>query len=374
MNPSSSGMPRPRQVGIRIRATARRVPPGVGCEHPSSDRRWPVRVVIAPDKFKGTLTAQQAADAMTAAVRERWPAALVTVVPMADGGDGTLAALGGATRSTAVTGPRGAAVAAAWRLDGDTAVIESAAASGLVLAGGASGNDPWRATTRGVGELIALALDAGATRVVVGTGGVATTDGGRGALEALAGWTPFREGQVVVLTDTTVAFEEAARVFGPQKGADPAMVARLTRRLAQDAADWAVRYGMDVRGMPRSGAAGGLSGALAAAGAELVDGAAFVAEAMGLAGAIASADLVVTGEGAFDATTLAGKGPGHVLALAAEWGVPAVVVAGIVAAGVTREGAAVFSITETVGAEQAWADPATAVRRTTAAALARLGD
>ncbi|MDQ1082416.1 MULTISPECIES: glycerate kinase [Microbacterium] len=329
-----------------------------------------MHIVIAPDKFKGTLTAVEAADAMAAAVRERWAAAVITVIPMADGGDGTLDAFGGANRRTTVTGPLGLSVDAGWRLDGDTAVIESAAASGLVLAGGAAANDPWNATSRGVGELIALALDAGATRVLVGMGGSAMTDGGRGAIEALGDRVPFPAGRVVVLTDTTVTFAGAARVFAPQKGADGPMVARLTARLETDAADWARCFGVDVRGVPRTGAAGGLSGALAAAGAELVDGAAFVAETLGLDAAIAAADLVLTGEGEFDATTLAGKGPGHVLALAAARSVPALVVAGVVAAPAGT--ATAFSLTETVGREQAWSDPIDAVRRTTATALTHL--
>lgn len=328
-----------------------------------------MRVVIAPDKFKGTLTAQEAADAMASAVRERWAEAETVVLPMADGGDGTLDALGGPTRRDTVTGPLGLPVAAAWRLDGDSAVIESAAASGLVLAGGARGNDPWGATSRGVGELLALALDAGATRIVVGMGGSAMTDGGRGALDALGARVPFPPG-VIVLTDATAAFGDAARVFGPQKGADAAMVERLTARLATDAAEWAARFGRSLDGVPRTGAAGGLSGALFAAGAELVDGAAFVAAARGLDAAISGADLVLTGEGAFDATTLEGKGPGHMLALAAGYGVPAALIAGNVAPGVG--GPHVFSMTRIVGADLAWRDPVVALRAATAEALSQL--
>ncbi len=187
-----------------------------------------MRIVIAPDKFKGTLTAREAADAMARAVRDRWPGAEIAIVPMADGGDGTLDALGGANVHDEVTGPLGEPVHAAWRLDGRAAVIESAAASGLVLAGGAEANDPWGATTRGVGELIGLALDSGSIRIVVGTGGVAATDGGRGAIEALGDHVPFAPGQVTVLTDTTTTFVHAAEVFGPQKGADAELVERLT--------------------------------------------------------------------------------------------------------------------------------------------------
>ncbi|WP_176776552.1 glycerate kinase [Microbacterium sp. RU1D] len=328
-------------------------------------------MVIAPDKFKGTLSAREAADAMAHAVRHRWPEAQVAVIPMADGGDGTLDALGGANRDDEVTGPLGAPVRAPWRLDGARAVIESAAASGLVLAGGADRNDPWGATSRGAGELIARALDAGASYIVVGMGGSATTDGGRGALEALDARVPFAPGRVVVLTDTTVAFRDAARVFAPQKGADAAMVQRLTARLETDAEEWTVRFGRDVRRVPRTGAAGGLSGALFAAGAELVDGADFVAEALGLDGKIADADLVLTGEGAFDETSLTGKGPGHVLALAAARGVPAVVIAGVVDPRAAR--ALTISLVDTVGEDRARSAPVAAVRATTQAALSRWG-
>lgn len=331
-----------------------------------------MRVVVAPDKFKGTLSAREAAEAMALAVRDRWPGAQVEVVPIADGGDGTLDALGGANRDDEVTGPLGAPVRAPWRLDAERAVIESAAASGLVLAGGAALNDPWAATSRGVGELLALALDAGAPRIIVGMGGSAMTDGGRGALEALGDRVPFEPGRVVVLTDTTAAFGDAARVFAPQKGADAAMVRRLTARLERDADEWAARFGRDVRRVPRTGAAGGLSGALCAAGAELVDGAAAVADALGLEAAIAGADLVVTGEGAFDATSLSGKGPGHVLALAAAHGVPSVVVAGVVHPDVAGE--RVVSLVDTVGVERARNEPAAAVRIATAAMLERWGD
>lgn len=331
-----------------------------------------MRVVIAPDKFKGTLTAREAAEAMALAVHDRWPDAEIRVIPMADGGDGTLEALGGANRRDTVTGPLGRPVRAAWRLDADAAVIESAAASGLVLAGGRDANDPWAATSRGVGELIALALDAGARRVVAGMGGSAMTDGGRGALDALGDRVPFRPGRVVVLTDTTTAFTDAARVFGPQKGADAALVERLTARLESDAVEWAERFGRDVREVPRTGAAGGLSGALLAAGAEVVDGAAHVAEVAGLGEALRGADLVLTGEGAFDATSLAGKGPGHVLALAAAGGVTAVVVAGVVADDARARG--VVSVAEVVGIRRALQQPAEAVRVATARALAAIGD
>lgn len=327
-----------------------------------------MHVVVAPDKFKGTLTAVEAADAMAAAVSERWPDAAVTTIPMADGGDGTLDAFGGANRSATVTGPLGRPVDAAWRADGDLAVIESAAASGLVLVGGADANDPWDATSRGVGELIAIALDEGVARIIVGMGGSAMTDGGRGALEALGDRVPFATGRVVVLTDTTVSFVDAARVFAPQKGADAALVVRLAARLEADAAEWAARFGRDVRGIPGTGAAGGLSGALIAAGADVSDGPAFIADLLGLDAAVAAADLVLTGEGAFDATSRAGKGPGHVLALAAAHGVPAVAVAGVVAEEVRGPG--VVAMVEVVGIRRAIDHPADALRVATATAIA----
>ncbi len=148
-----------------------------------------MRVLAAPDKFRGTLTASEAAAAIAAgAARAGWEA---TRLPLADGGEGTLDVLGGGNRSTVVTGPLGAPVEAAWRLDDGVALIEAAQACGLSLAGGAEGNDPLRATSRGVGELIAAAVAAGAERVVVTVGGVASTDGGVGAVEAL-GSLPFR--------------------------------------------------------------------------------------------------------------------------------------------------------------------------------------
>src|SRR5205823_3062176 len=147
-------------------------------------------------------------------------------LPLADGGEGTLDALGGANRLSRVTGPLGEPVEAEWRLGHGDAVIEMARASGLTLAGGRERNDPLAATARGTGELIAAAIAAGAERILVAVGGSATTDGGLGAVEAL-GWEPFRT-EVEVACDVRTPFLEAARVFGPQKGADPAQVEELT--------------------------------------------------------------------------------------------------------------------------------------------------
>ena len=233
-------------------------------------------------------------------------------LPLADGGEGTLEVLGGANRSSTVTGPLGTPVEAGWRLEGGDAVVEMARASGLALV---EHNDPVRATTLGTGQLIAAALAAGAERIVVAVGGSATTDGGLGAVEAL-GWKPFRV-QVEVACDVRTPFLEAARVFGPQKGADPGQVEALSKRLADLAARYRDELGVDVTALPGAGAAGGLAGGLAALGAQLRPGFQLVAERAGLVEALGDVDLVLTGEGRLDATSFAGKVVGGVLELAA---------------------------------------------------------
>ena len=185
---------------------------------------------VAPDKFKGTLSAAEAAAAMARGLRNAGFDD-VRVVPMADGGDGTLdtlvAAVGGSRRTARVTGPLGDPVDAEWALIGEsTAVVETAKASGLLLVKGR--NDPLRATTRGTGELIGVALRSGVRRVVLGVGGSATTDGGLGAVDAL-GWT-LGGAELIVACDVDTRFLDAARRFGPQKGASDAQVSLLTRR------------------------------------------------------------------------------------------------------------------------------------------------
>jgi glycerate kinase len=205
------------------------------------------------------------------------------------------------------------------------AVVEMARASGLALVPRIS--DPLRASTRGTGELIAAAIRAGARRVVVGVGGSATTDGGLAALEAL-GWS-LGATPVTVACDVSTRFLDAARVFGPQKGASDAQVALLTRRLAQLADQYDQRTGVDVREIPGGGAAGGLAGGLAAIGAQLEPGFDVVAGAAGLETALDGIDLVVTGEGRLDATSFEGKVVGGVLEWATDAGVPhAAVIAG----------------------------------------------
>lgn len=277
-----------------------------------------MHLLAAPDKFRGTATAAEIAGAMAAAAHAAgWTC---TELPLADGGEGTVEAFGGPNRETVVTGPLGRPVTAGWRLDGEHAVVEMASASGLQLAGGAARNDPVAATTRGTGELIAAALDAGARRVLVGIGGSATTDGGLGAVEVLAPRAPLdgRAGrpEVSVACDVTTPFVDAAAVFGPQKGADVAQVGLLRERLEALAERYAGEFGVDVRALPGSGGAGGLGGGLAALGARLVPGFELIAGAVGLADAAAAADLVLTGEGTLDAQSLSGKVVGGVAALA----------------------------------------------------------
>lgn len=280
-----------------------------------------VTALVCPDKFRGTLTATEAAGAMARGLR-RAGFDDVTELPLADGGEGTLdallAALGGSRRRARVTGPLGDPVDAEWALlPGGLAVVEAAAASGLALVAGR--NDPLRASTRGTGELIAAALRAGVRRVLVGVGGSATTDGGLAAIEAL-GWS-FGGTPVTVACDVSTHFLDAARVFSPQKGASGAQVQLLTRRLAQLAEQYEARTGVDVRELEGGGAAGGLAGGLAAIGAQLEPGFETVAHAAGLESLMEGAALVVTGEGKLDATSFAGKVVGGVLDWAADLGV-----------------------------------------------------
>jgi glycerate kinase len=282
--------------------------------------------LVCPDKFKGTLTAADAAAAMGEGLR-RAGFDEIASIPLADGGEGTLDALvaarGGSRRTVTVTGPLGDPVEAEWALlPGGTAVVEMARASGLALAPRV--RDPLRASTRGTGELIAAAIRAGARRVIVGVGGSATTDGGLAALETL-GWS-FGAVPVTVACDVTTPFLDAARVFAPQKGATDAQVSLLTRRLASLADQYERRTGVDVRALPGAGAAGGLAGGLAAIGADIEPGFDVVANAVGLDGALEGVDLVVTGEGRLDATSFAGKVVGGVLEWAADSGTPHVAV------------------------------------------------
>jgi glycerate 2-kinase len=312
-----------------------------------------MRVLAAPDKFRGTLTAREAAAAIAAgAERSGWH---TEELPLADGGEGTLDVLGGGNRLTNVTGPLGEPVDAAWRLEDDgTALIEAAQACGLTLAGGREGNDPLRATSRGVGELIAAAVAVGATRIVVTVGGVASTDGGAGATETVPH--PLLV-PLEVACDVDARFLDAADVFAPQKGATPEQVRILRERLAK----------LVVPDLPGSGAAGGLAGGLAAVGARLLPGFDLVAARLGLDERLAETDLVVTGEGRVDATSFTGKVVGRVLERAHSAGSEVLVVAGDVAADSPLEA---VSLVARYGPERALAEPAECLTELVAATLA----
>ncbi len=292
-------------------------------------------MLAAPDSFKGTATSSDVAAAIAeGARRSGWTC---DTCPMSDGGEGfaeVLAPLGGEIVEAAVTGPLGGRVTARWRHTGNLAVIECAEASGLVLVGGPEGNDPLAASSRGTGELVARAVALGARRVLVGLGGSATTDGGTDAVSAIEEAGGLRGAEVIVACDVTTAFLDAAKVFGPQKGASPAQVELLSARLAAAAERYRALYGVDVTTLTGAGAAGGLAGGLAALGAKLVPGFQVVARALDLERRIGRADLVVTGEGRLDLTSWSGKVVGGVTALAAAAGAPVLVVAGSVAPGV----------------------------------------
>ena len=265
------------------------------------------RVLVAPDSFKGTHGADQVASLLAAGLREAGLGA--EELPLADGGEGTLdvlrGVLGGPVHTRQVTGPLGTPVDGRFLLsdDGRTAVVETASASGLGLV--PPGRlDAWGATTRGTGELIAAAAAAGPDRILVGVGGSATTDGGAGALAGLRDGGGLRGCRLEVLCDVATPFELAAAVYGPQKGADPDLVGRLEARLHELAAT----LPRDPRGLPRTGAAGGLSGALwATYDARLHPGIQAVLEAVGFSRRLALVDAVVTGEGRLDSQTSEGK-------------------------------------------------------------------
>ena len=326
-----------------------------------------MRIVIAPDKFKGTATAREIAGAIGAAVRAQGHE--VVEIPMADGGDGTLEALGGPNRVSTVTGPAGTPVEAPWRLSHGVAVIEMALASGLTLAGGKEVNDPLMATTRGTGELIDIAIARGAKRIIVGLGGSATTDGGLGAIEAIGSPNRLAGVSLQVATDVRTIFIDAARVFGPQKGATPAQVALLESRLRALAERYRTEFDVDVESIPGGGAAGGLGGGLVALGARIVSGFDLIADELGLFAQIERADVVVSGEGRLDAQSFDGKVVGGVAAMAAEAGALLLVVAGDVDPGIDSPRGIVVSLTERFGAAAALADPAQLAARAVCDAL-----
>ncbi|OLD85996.1 MAG: hypothetical protein AUG85_11590 [Gemmatimonadetes bacterium 13_1_20CM_4_66_11] len=304
----------------------------------------PPVILVAPAAFKGTLGPRQVAEALATGVRRAVPGASVLECPVADGGNGLLDVVlpAGALRERLqVTGPIGDSVSAeiGW-IDGETAIIESASACGLALVE-PEDRDPMRTTTRGVGELIWTAADRGAKTIVVGLGGTATVDGGTGAARGF-GWTfedasgqPLPDGggaltalasfgsgwgiaaRVVALADVATPLlgpEGAAPVFGPQKGARPEEIPELASGLARLAELWAQAGRPELGTTPMGGAAGGLAAGLAFfAKAEVTKGAEWVLERAGFDAALAKADLVITGEGIFDKTSLVGKAPGEVV-------------------------------------------------------------
>ncbi len=328
-----------------------------------------MRVVAAVDKFRGTVSAHQAAGAIGNAC---WELGFeCTEIAMADGGEGTLDALGGANRTSTVSGPLGDPVEASWRLARDVAVIEMAAASGLALVGGAAGNDAIAATTAGTGELIDMALDAGAKRIVVCLGGSATTDGGLGAVRAIHAPHRIRGIELLVACDVTTMFLDAPDVFAPQKGASAAEVRLLRGRLERVAQIYQAEYGIDVRAVPGSGAAGGLAGGLAALGGRLIPGFELVADIVDLHDHIAGADLVVTGEGYLDEQSFAGKVVGGVQAVAGVCGRPVGAVVGEADASAAAKIEHV-SLAAEFGLERAMHEPLWCIERAATTLLRRL--
>jgi len=264
-----------------------------------------VQVLVAPDSFKGTFSAARVAAHVAAGIRGAGGGAVE--LPVADGGEGTYeilcAALGAETVLVETVGPWRDPLTAAFGLAGRTAVIGLASASGLTLPAPGP-RDPLAADTYGTGILLAEAVRRGAEQLVVAAGGSATTDGGTGAVAAIEDRGGLGAARITVLSDVTTVFEDAAVVFGPQKGADPGQVDELTARLHLQAA----AFPRDPRGVLRTGAAGGFSGGLwAHYGAELVSGADFILDAVGFDRHAAEADAIIVGEGRLDSQTGQGK-------------------------------------------------------------------
>jgi glycerate kinase len=329
-----------------------------------------MKIVIAPDSFKESLTALAVAVEIEAGFREVFPDADYVKLPVADGGEGTVQAMidasGGRRIALDVTGPLGAPVAAFYGLmgDGETAVIEMAAASGLELVPPPQRN-PLLTTSFGTGQLIRNALDAGARRFVLGIGGSATNDGGAGMLQALGGRLLDASGAELApgggalnmldridlsgldarigacvfdvacdVSNPLVGPQGASAVFGPQKGATPAMVAQLDDNLRHYAAVMARDLGQDVAQVPGAGAGGGIGAAmLVFLGGRLRPGSEIVTAAVGLDAAVADADLVLTGEGRIDGQTVHGKTPVGVARVAQRHGKPVIAIAGSVGSG-----------------------------------------
>ncbi|SFC07206.1 glycerate kinase [Nocardioides terrae] len=344
-----------------------------------------MRILIAPDKFAGTLTAVEAAEAIAAGWSRHAPDDELELVPMADGGPGFVdvlhATLGGELLAVTVTGPHREPTPATILVVGDTAYVESAQACGLALTGASGAGS---ATTYGVGELVLAAADAGARRVVVGLGGSGSNDGGAGFLAALGATAdrPLDQGGAALtgITSLTVPASPeveivaasdvdspltglfgATKVYGPQKGLTEDQLPALDGAL-QDLAAAAGPSGRRLALEAGAGAAGGLGYGLLVAGARRQPGLALLADAVGLLAKARRADLVVTGEGAFDFSSRAGKVPYGVADVAARAARPCVVLAGRVDVGAREMRAlgveSAYALVDVVGEERALADPA----------------
>lgn len=349
-----------------------------------------MKIVIAPDSYKESLSATEVAQAIEKGFREIFPDAQYVSVPVADGGEGTveamIAATHGSAHSALVTGPLGEKVNASWGMSGDgkTAFIEMAAASGLALVPPEKRN-PLITTSRGTGELILQALDSGASNIIIGIGGSATNDGGAGMVQALgaklcdangteigygggslntlntidvSGLDPrIKQCAIRVacdVTNTLVGEQGASRIFGPQKGATEPLILELDRNLAHYADIIKKSLGMDVRNVPGAGAAGGMGAALMAfLGAELKSGIEIVTQALNLEEHIHDCTLVVTGEGRIDSQSIHGKVPVGVASVAKKYHKPVIGIAGSLTrdVGVVHQYGidAVFSVLTSIG-------------------------
>ena len=363
-----------------------------------------MKIVIAPDSYKESLSALEVASAIEAGFREIYPDAEYIKLPVADGGEGTVEAMVAATQGrmveVAVTGPLGEPVQGFYGISGDEscAFIEMAAASGLELLPPAARN-PLKTTSWGTGELIRHALDLGVTRMIIGIGGSATNDGGAGMVQALGAQLLTADGQPIApggaglstlatidisgldprlaqcridvacdVTNPLVGDEGASAVFGPQKGATPEMVAQLDRALAHYAGQIAQDLDLDVLTLEGGGAAGGMGAALYAfCGAHLRPGIDIVTDALHLDALVADADLVITGEGRIDSQTIHGKVPVGVARVAKRYQIPVIGIAGSLTAdvGVVHQHGldAVFSVLHRIcSLDEALAEAGTNVR------------
>jgi len=326
-----------------------------------------MKIVIAPDSFKGSLTAVEVSDAIEQGIREIFPESEIVKIPMADGGDGTVHCLvnatGGKILREKVTGPLGDEVLASYGILGDkkTAVIEMAEASGLTLVS-ENRRNPLVTTTYGTGQLIKFALDQGCRKMIIGIGGSATNDGGAGMVQALGAKLLDKDGEeigfgggelkkvfridtkyldnrlsetkVLVASDVSNPLcgpQGASRIYGPQKGATPEVIEELDESLAYFAGIIKRDLNKDVKDIPGAGAAGGLGASLIAfLNAELRPGIEIIIEIVKLEQAIKGADLVITGEGKIDSQTIYGKAPIGVAKIAKKYHIPVIAVAAII--------------------------------------------